>query len=115
MRTTSASWIAEVFLITVVAETGIRLWLASRQLKAVRSHRGSVPTVFQDQISLEDQQRAADYTMARVVVGRWATLYEAALKLVLTVGGGVGLLDELWRHAKSPIRGGACFSSAACC
>jgi STE24 endopeptidase len=88
--------IAKAFLIAVVAETGIRLWLASRQLKAVRSHRDSVPTVFQDQVSLEEQQRAADYTTARVVVGRWSTLYEAFIKLVLTVGGGVGLLDALW-------------------
>jgi STE24 endopeptidase len=88
--------IAKAFLIAVVAETGIRLWLASRQLKAVRSHRDSVPTVFQDQVSLEEQQRAADYTAARVVVGRWSTLYEAFIKLVLTVGGGVGLLDALW-------------------
>jgi STE24 endopeptidase len=99
VRTTSASWIAKTFLFAVVAETGIRLWLASRQLKAVRSHRDSVPTIFQNQISLEDQQRAADYTMARVVVGRWATLYEAALKLLLTIGGGVGLLDALWRQS----------------
>jgi STE24 endopeptidase len=91
--------IAKAFLIAVVAETGIRLWLASRQLKAVRSHRDSVPTVFQDQVSLEEQQRAADYTTARVVVARWSTLYEAFIKLVLTVGGGVGLLDALWRRS----------------
>jgi STE24 endopeptidase len=94
-----SAWIAKAFLIAVLAETGIRLWLASRQLNAVRSHRDSVPTVFHDQISLEDQQRAADYTMVRVAVGRWETLYDAALKLLLTIAGGVGLLDALWRHS----------------
>jgi STE24 endopeptidase len=98
VRVTFISWLAQGFVIAVVAETGIRLWLTSRQLQAVRSHRNAVPSVFQDQITLEDQQRAADYTVARVALGRWATIYEGFLKLVLTVGGGVGLVDTLWRR-----------------
>jgi STE24 endopeptidase len=107
VRITPASWVSAGFLIAVVAQTGIRLWLASRQMRAVRSHRNTVPAAFQSQITLEDQQRAADYTTARIAVGRWATIYEAALKLVLTIGGGVALADALWRRSEiaEPWRG----------
>jgi STE24 endopeptidase len=90
--------LAQVFSIAVVGETGIRLWLSTRQLRAVRTHRNSVPPLFRHQISLHDQQRAADYTVERVRLSRWATIYEGALKLLLTVGGGIAAIDTFFRH-----------------
>jgi STE24 endopeptidase len=57
-----------------------------------------VPDLFAGQIVLTDQQRAADYTAARVGLGRWATLYEALIKLLMTIGGGLAALDALVRH-----------------
>jgi STE24 endopeptidase len=95
-------WLTIVFVIAVVMETATRLWLASRQIKAVRSHRDRVPAMFSGQIALADQQKAADYTVARVALGRWATLYEGVLKLLLTVGGGIAAADALWHHSGLP-------------
>ena len=46
-----------------------RLWLSSRQIAAVRAHRDSVPEPFRDRIALADQQKAADYTVARARFG----------------------------------------------
>jgi STE24 endopeptidase len=57
-----------------------------------------VPDLFAGQIVLTDQQRAADYTAARVGLGRWATLFEALIKLMMTIGGGLAALDALVRH-----------------
>jgi STE24 endopeptidase len=57
-----------------------------------------VPELFAGQIVLTDQQRAADYTAARVELGRWATLFEALIKLLMTIGGGLAALDALVRH-----------------
>ncbi|HUE10414.1 MAG TPA: M48 family metallopeptidase [Steroidobacteraceae bacterium] len=91
-------WLTELFILAVAAETAVRLWLGSRQLAAVRAHRDRVPDLFAGQIVLTDQQRAADYTAARVGLGRWATLYEALIKLLMTIGGGLAALDALVRH-----------------
>ncbi len=81
------------FVAALILETSVRLWLASRQIAAVRAHRGRVPPEFADQIALADQQRAADYTVARTGFGRFATVFEALIKLSLTVGGGLTLVD----------------------
>jgi STE24 endopeptidase len=86
------------FLAAVFLETAIRLWLACRQIRAVRIHRDSVPAVFREQIAAADQRKAADYTVARVSLSRWATLIEALAKLGFTLGGGIALIDEGLRH-----------------
>jgi STE24 endopeptidase len=87
-----------MFLIAVAAETSTRLWLGSRQIAAVQAHRNTVPDLFQGQVSLADQQKAADYTTARVRLGRWATIVEALVKVALTLGGGLAAVDAIWRH-----------------
>jgi STE24 endopeptidase len=100
--------ITVLFLVALAGETGIRLWLASRQVAAVSAHRDRVPDLFAQRIALADQQRAADYTVARVHAGQWATVFEALIKLALTLGGGLALLGraadrigwpEPWRGA----------------
>src|SRR5579859_440594 len=99
MKTDTMQWLTWAFLIAVAAETLTRLWLGSRQIAAVQAHRDEVPEPFRGQVALTDQQRAADYTTARVRLGRWATVVEALVKLVLTLGGGLAAVDALWRHA----------------
>ena len=91
-----------LFLVALAGETAVRLWLASRQIAAVSAHRDRVPDLFSERIALSDQQRAADYTVARVRVGRWATVFEALIKLGLTLGGGLALLDGLVNRSGWP-------------
>src|ERR1700677_312895 len=94
--------ITVLFAIALAGETATRLWLASRQIAAVSAHRDRVPELFCERISLSDQQRAADYTVARVRVSRWATVFEALIKLGLTLGGGLALLDGLVNRSGWP-------------
>ena len=91
-------WLTWMFLIAVAAETLTRLWLGSRQIEAVQAHRNAVPELFQGQVTLADQQKAADYTTARVRLGRWASVVEALVKVALTLGGGLAAVDAIWRH-----------------
>ncbi len=98
MKTDSLQWLTWAFLFAVAAETLTRLWLGSRQIAAVQAHRDEVPEPFRGQIALADQQKAADYTTARVRLGRWATVVEALVKVVLTLGGGLAAVDAVWRH-----------------
>ncbi len=88
-----SSWLGSVFAAAVVAQTAVRLWLAGRQMAAVSAHRDEVPEMFRGQISPQYQRKAADYTGARVRLGRIATVYEALLKLALTLGGGLAAVD----------------------
>jgi STE24 endopeptidase len=89
------NWLVALFVAALMAETVIRLWLGSRQIAVVGAHRDRVPDVFQGQIAIEDQRKAADYTMARARLGRWATSAEALIKLAFTVGGGLAAVDGL--------------------
>ncbi len=98
MKTDSLQWLTWAFVFAVAAETLTRLWLGSRQIAAVQAHRDEVPEPFRGQIALADQQKAADYTTARVRLGRWATVVEALVKLVLTLGGGLAAIDAVWRQ-----------------
>ncbi len=81
------------FLAALVLMFGLRLWLAARQMRAVRAHREAVPAPFADTITTVDHQKAADYTVARLRVGQVDLLVDAGVLLALTVGGGLALLD----------------------
>ncbi|MBT8135509.1 MAG: M48 family metallopeptidase [Gammaproteobacteria bacterium] len=87
------------FLILLLAGTAFRLWLASRQVSAVRAHRDRVPQPFDETISLADHQKAADYSATRVRTGMVSEIIDTALLLGWTLGGGLALLDGLWRDA----------------
>jgi STE24 endopeptidase len=106
-------WLTWGFVAAVGAETLTRLWLGSRQIAAVQAHRDQVPEPFRGQITLADQKKAADYTAARVRLGRWVTVVEALVKLVLTLGGGLAAVDAVWRQTgiDEPWRGACVVAS----
>jgi STE24 endopeptidase len=91
-----------LFVAALIAETAVRLWLSSRQIAAVRAHRDRVPEPFAGRIALAEQQRAADYTVSRGQVTRWATVFEALIKLALTLGGGLAAIQMLVGRAHWP-------------
>jgi STE24 endopeptidase len=91
-------WLTELFIAALAGETVIRLWLTSRQIDCVRAHRDHIPDFFKGELALADQQRAADYTVARARLSRWSTIFEASIKLLMTLGGGLAALDALLRH-----------------
>ena len=84
-----------LFFLTMLAiSTLMRLYLSQRQINYVSQHRARVPDSFVDKISLEDHQKAADYTTAKVRFGRLPLAYEVALLLIWTLGGGLQWLDQ---------------------
>ena len=86
-----------LFLVFFALSLLIKLWLAYRHLSHIKAHRAEVPEAFSNKISLEEHQKAADYTSSKVRFGRWPMLYDAALLLIWTFGGGLELLDQSWR------------------
>ena len=83
-----------LFLVMLLISTIMRLYLSQRQINTVEKNRAQVPDTFADKISLEDHQKAADYTTTKVKFGRLPLFYEIVLLLIWTLGGGLEWLDQ---------------------
>jgi len=86
-------------VIALLAGTALRLWLAGRQIAAVKANRGRVPAAFADRIAAADHQKAADYTLATVRLGRRSVILDTLVTLALTVAGAIGAIDLLWQRS----------------
>lgn len=91
-------WLTPLFVAAVIAGAALELWLSQRQAQAVARHRDTVPAPFAASISADEHHKAADYTLAKVRLGRLGTVVDVFLTLALTVGGGIAAVDALWRR-----------------
>lgn len=82
-----------IFLAALVIATGTRVWLASRHMRHIGSHRDAVPEPFAAQIDLPAHQKAADYSRAKTRLNMVGVVVDAALLLALTLGGGFALMN----------------------
>ncbi|HTJ97718.1 MAG TPA: M48 family metallopeptidase [Rhodocyclaceae bacterium] len=94
----SAHSFALLFLAFLVLNTGLRLWLALRQIAHIQANRNAVPAEFTEKITLEEHHKAADYSIAKTRLGINTLIAETALLLGLTLGGGLQALYGLWAH-----------------
>ena len=93
-----ASTLTFVFIGLLIATTFTRLWLGSRHIGYVQAHRGQVPQAFKESISLEAHQKAADYSTAKTKLVLVEAAVQALLLAVLTIGGGLQLIDNIWQN-----------------
>ncbi len=99
-----------LFLIMVFLATMTHFWLSLRQINYVRKHRAQVPETFAEKITLEDHQKAADYTIAKEKLGNVNLLFSTTLLLIWTLGGGLEFTDQYVRGFNlSPIYSGVVF------
>lgn len=84
-----------IFIATLALTTLAKLWLARRHLAHVAAHRATVPDAFSMQIALDNHQKAADYTCAKTRFAMLGIVFDAALLLAFTLGGGIQLAAEL--------------------
>ncbi|MFM8339609.1 MAG: M48 family peptidase, partial [Fluviibacter sp.] len=80
------------FLALVFFNLTIRFWLYQRQAVSVIRHRSQVPEAFSTAIGLDDHQKAADYTVAKMRLGQMQLWVETVWLLALTLGGGINSL-----------------------
>lgn len=86
-----------LFVLALLLSLIIQLWLSNRQSKAVASNRAAVPDAFAEQITLEQHQKAADYTSVKLLINKIELVYGAILLLGWTLGGGLELIDTFIR------------------
>ncbi len=72
----------------------LKLWLASRQIRHVARHRGAVPAPFDQHITLQSHQKAADYTVTKARFGLLESALGMAVLLGWTLLGGLDLLNQ---------------------
>ena len=65
----------------------------------MQSHRGHVPAAFNASISLDEHQKAADYSSAKTQLVIIEALAQAVLLILFTIGGGLQMIDTAWRAA----------------
>ena len=110
-----ASTLTFVFISLLIVTTLTRIWLGSRHVAHVQANRTQVPNAFSQSISLEAHQKAADYSTAKTKLGIAEAVAQTALLALLTLGGGLQWLDEIWRNwlpTQEIIRGALVICSA---
>ena len=96
-----------IFVIAVALSLLVQQWLATRHIHHIQARRGQVPDAFAASITLATHQKAADYSIAKTRQSRIELLYDTALLLLWTLGGGLALLDALVQSSGwSPLASG---------
>ncbi len=82
------------FSATLLINLIIKIWLNTRQNISVFSHRDSVPKDFEQAVSLEAHQKAADYTLAKSQMAFWELILDTLLLISWTLLGGLASLNK---------------------
>ena len=60
-----SSFVTLAFAAALMLSLAVKLWLATRQVRHVATHRDRVPAAFAGSVTLQAHQKAADYTLAK--------------------------------------------------
>ncbi len=100
-----ASTVSLAFCAAVIASLVAKVWLSSRQIRHVHTHRHAVPDAFAGIITLQAHQHAADYTIAKARFGLLSEALATAVLMGWTLLGGLESLNQ-WLLANVQVRWG---------
>ncbi len=92
--------ISALLIISILAHVLIELWLNIKNQFHILLHREQVPAEFSEVVNLEAHQKAADYSRAKLQLTRFVLLFDAAVILVMTLGGGFQDIYNLWLNTE---------------
>ena len=87
------------FIGLLIITSIVRIWLGRRHIAYVQQHRNEVPNAFNANIALESHQKAADYAAVKTKIAMTESIAQILLLLILTLGGGLQYIDDIWRGA----------------
>lgn len=100
----------KIFLAALFLKSLIESVLDKRNLNHIVKNRNAVPPKFVSQISLADHQKAADYSIEKIKINQFFHLFDLAIFLTWTLGGGLDLLNRFaLAYGKSDISSGLIF------
>lgn len=82
-----------LFVVFLLSTLLVRIWLAYRQTNHVFWNKNQVPAEFEHKIGLASHLRAANYTIAKVRLAIFETIFDTAILTALTLLGGLQMLD----------------------
>jgi len=88
------AFVALIVAIAILASLAFELWLDSRQIRWIRSHRESVPAAFAGRISLDEHQKAVDYSVEKLSLARIDSVVGTALTALLLLGSLYGFYER---------------------
>jgi STE24 endopeptidase len=74
--------IAAAVIAAIIASGAFDLYLKRRQAASVAANRAAVPADFRNSVTLEEHQRAADYTLTKIRFGLAQTVFDTILNVV---------------------------------
>jgi len=89
--------VAQAFLFFLLCRYAVQSYLDMRNKKHIIKNRKAVPEMFSDTITIEDHQKAADYSVAKIKEGEFFNVVELVVLLLWTLGGGLNYLDQIVR------------------
>ena len=99
-----------IFLFAILTSVLALLWLNFRQDKAIKGSFNEVPEDFKETITLEDHQKAGQYTQAKLLANHFEIIFSTIVLLIWTLGGAMNWLDFFWQERISdPILLGTVF------
>lgn len=90
-----ASFYTKLFLVALFVKSLIESLLDKRNMDHIIKNRNAVPAKFQDQITLADHQKAADYSVEKIKVAQIFHFVDLVVFLVLTLAGGLELINHV--------------------
>jgi len=88
--------ITALFMASLLAYVSLEWWLSYRHQQHIASHREQLPLEFSKVVSLEAHHKAADYSAAKLSLGRLLLLLDASLLFALSLGGGFQWIYDAW-------------------
>ena len=85
-----------LFLIALAVSFLVEFWLSRRHVQHVLLNRNKVPSAFQESITHEAHQKAADYTVDKARLADFDRILGVGVLLVFTLGGGIAWIQGLW-------------------
>ncbi len=93
--------VTSIFLCALGIKEVLEAYLEKRNTRYIYAHRNKVPERFQDVITLEEHQKAAEYARAKGQAGRWFRTMDLIILLLWTFGGGLQALTD-WAQMMAP-------------
>jgi STE24 endopeptidase len=108
-----AQFVTTIFIIFLVLKNIVELWLEQKNKNHIIKNRDAVPEKFTEAITLEEHQKAADYSVAKIKAGAIFHWVDLAILLFWTLGGGLNFIQKFVSSFElSPIMEGVVFIAA---
>lgn len=105
-----ATTVTKIFLLALLSKKLVQSYLDHRNKRHIIENRPQVPLKFRAQISLEDHQKAADYSVAKINCASVFNFIDLLILLTWTLGGGLNALNIfVLNYNLGPIWSGVAF------